>query len=112
MLVDMAGASVAGEVVGWGRVIEHRKGWRAASAYPTSLPLICGMCFVLRACIAPARWVCSSSTNPAIAVCECHTRQYRELRPSMRTVARAREVEAELIERYGVERAMPPVMSG
>ena len=36
--------SVVGQVAGWGRVIEHAKGWRAAKIYPLSLALICGTC--------------------------------------------------------------------
>jgi hypothetical protein len=109
--IDMLRASVMGRVMGWGRLIEHRKGWRAASAYPESLAVICAGCCVLDGRLTPADWICSSSTHPAIAACEHHTRQYREVCSSMQILAAAADVEAEMLERYGVERAAPPTMS-
>jgi hypothetical protein len=35
---------VVGTVSLWGTVIEHERGWRAASAYPARLGLVCSMC--------------------------------------------------------------------
>ncbi len=35
---------VVGTVSLWGRVVEHELGWRAASAYPAQLRLVCAMC--------------------------------------------------------------------
>ncbi len=35
---------VVGTVSLWGRVVEHERGWRAASAYPARLRLVCAMC--------------------------------------------------------------------
>jgi hypothetical protein len=36
--------TVLGTVSMWGRIIEHESGWRAASAYPARLGLVCPMC--------------------------------------------------------------------
>jgi hypothetical protein len=36
--------TVVGTVSLWGRVIEHESGWRAASAYPARLAVVCAMC--------------------------------------------------------------------
>jgi hypothetical protein len=35
---------VIGQVAGWGRVVQHTKGWRAAKVYPLSLAVICVGC--------------------------------------------------------------------
>jgi hypothetical protein len=37
-------APVIGQVALWGRVIEHRTGWRAEYAYPSRVRLVCGAC--------------------------------------------------------------------
>jgi len=37
-------APVVGTVSLWGTVIEHERGWRGASAYPSRLRLVCSMC--------------------------------------------------------------------
>jgi hypothetical protein len=36
--------TVLGTVSMWGRIIEHETGWRAASAYPARLGVVCAMC--------------------------------------------------------------------
>jgi hypothetical protein len=53
---------VVGEMKGWGRVIEHQLGWRAASAYPSSLSLVCHACRA-QAQWARADWVVSGSRS-------------------------------------------------
>ena len=37
-------APVVGTVSLWGTVIEHERGWRGASAYPSRVRLVCAMC--------------------------------------------------------------------
>jgi hypothetical protein len=109
--MDTLRASVMGRVIGWGRLIEHRKGWRAASAYPESLAVICAACCVSEGHLTPAQWICSSSSSHSgTAFCERHTRQYREVCSSTQVLAGAAEVETELLERYGAERAVPPTV--
>jgi hypothetical protein len=39
----IAGAAI-GQVSLWGRLVEHRRGYRAASAYPTRIRLVCVAC--------------------------------------------------------------------
>jgi len=69
------GGTVIGEIKGWGRVIEHSKGWRAASAYPSSLCLICHRCRMR------ADWVISRPLRADDV--------FRGAPPSMRAAVRA-----------------------
>jgi hypothetical protein len=84
-------------VAGWGRVIEHAKGWRASFGYPLSLAVICIGCLVWEGRFARADWICTS-----------HTREYLNMPCSMRRTTTATEAEGELLARYGVPRAEPP----
>lgn len=99
---------VIGRVAGWGRVIQHAKGWRAGFAYPMSLAVICVGCLVWRARFERADWICASPAGRRWATCEGHTREYLNMPCSMRRVMPAAEAEDELLARYHVARADLP----
>ncbi len=93
---------VAGRVAGWGRVIEHTKGWRAGFAYPLSLAVVCVGCLVWAGRFNRADWICTSPAGRRWATCERHTREYLNMPCSMRRTMTAAEAEYELLARYDV----------
>lgn len=99
---------VVGRVAGWGKVVEHRKGWRAGFAYPLSVAVICVGCLVCAGRFNRADWICTSPAGRRWATCEDHTREYLNMPCSMRRAMAAGEAERELLERYGVARADLP----
>lgn len=106
-LVGVFMPCVIGQVAGWGRVVEHTKGWRAAKVYPLSLALICVGCLLKRALLERANMVCSSAGGPLWALCEAHIGAYPG-RPRHIQACDAREAELSLTSRYGVRRAEIP----
>lgn len=96
---------VLGSVSGWGRVIEHRRGWRSTFAYPITLALSCGLCLRDRGCVSPADrvFVADRGGRRATALCRVHA-ALASPRPSSRSL-RAEAVESELLDLYGVARS-------
>jgi hypothetical protein len=99
---------VIGRVAGWGRVIEHTKGWRASFAYPLSLAVICVGCLAWEARFRRAAWICTAPSGRRWATCERHTREYLNMPCSMRRTVTSAEAESELLTRYGVPPAELP----
>jgi hypothetical protein len=99
---------VIGRVAGWGRVVQHTKGWRAGFAYPLSLAVICVGCLVTSARFERADWICTSPAGRRWATCEAHTDEYLSMPCSMRRTRTAAEAEFTLLARYNVARANLP----
>lgn len=112
--------SVIGQVAGWGRVVKHVKGWRAAVAYPRSLAIICSDCSASDSGYVPATWVdvgergeLSTNRHPLTqwlgqrSSRPCRTACHAHAGGVLSGVKRflAAEVEAELCARYGVFKA-------
>ena len=99
------GAGVIGRVAMWGRVIEHTHGWRAELAYPWQLRLICARCLRSRRFPGVAIVVAGDGEWPR-PLCADHGA----------TVAgravEARDVEAALLDRYGVEVLPQEMLAG
>jgi hypothetical protein len=104
----LASTCVVGRVAGWGRVVEHTKGWRAGFAYPLSLAVICVGCLGWSGRLARAHWICSSPAGRRWAACHEHTQESPRIPASMRLVMTAAEAEGQLLARYGVPRAELP----
>jgi hypothetical protein len=97
-------APVIGRVSLWGRTVEHERGWRAASAYPSRLRLACVWC----------TWVEPGPGTPAVVhrfgakrytLCERH-RGGIEVPDGRRSVPIATdpgELQARLLEAYAVD---------
>ena len=99
---------VIGQVAGWGRVVHHTKGWRAAKVYPLSLALVCVGCLAAPGLFRRADFVCSSVEGPPWATCEAHLGAYPSgPRDDMRACDAA-EAERALASRYGVHLAEIP----
>lgn len=98
-------ASVLGEVAGWGRVIDHQRGWRASNVYPQSLALICAWCLVSWLQLRPAEFICVSQNwaYDSCAACPAHVCEQSEISSGWQTIL-AREVEEGLLSKYGVAR--------
>ena len=92
---------VIGQVTGWGRVVQHTKGWRAAKVYPLSLALICVGCLATFGLFRRADFVCSSVKGPLWATCEAHLGVYPG-RPRHMHACDAEDAELALTSRYGV----------
>jgi hypothetical protein len=90
-----------GEIKGWGRVMDHQTGWRAASAYPSSLALICAKCN-RKGRWTRADWVVVLGSDRPVALCD----QHRDVRRG--TVHSAADVTARLLADYGVKEAPFP----
>jgi len=92
----IAGAAV-GQVSLWGRMVEHSRGYRAASAYPTRIRLVCV------ACLGEGR------AEPAAVVDRDASGERTRLRPLCErhaagvSLPRARPVEAALLATYQVD---------
>ena len=123
---------VVGEIKGWGRVMEHQLGWRAASAYPSSIFLFCAWCYgdghwtradwvgfgslseimttnvpTPRARTALVAAVMPDPDTP-MGICDRHW-DVPAARPPIRGhVHSAADVTARLLADYGVEEAAPP----
>ena len=102
---------VIGQVAGWGRVVQHTKGWRAAKVYPLSLALICVGCLLAHGSFRRADLVCSSVEGRLWAICEAHLGPY-PARPGHMHACDADEAELALASRYGVRRAEIPGHQG
>jgi hypothetical protein len=98
---------VLGTVSLWGRVIEHRAGWRAEFAYPDRLRLVCVACLSRGAGpgiperVVEMRAGAGGSGSRIEPLCAAHLAGRegsgtRVLRP-------ARDVQAELLSRYAVD---------
>ena len=83
----------------WGRVVEHERGMRAESAYPSRLAIVCGRCLVEGRGMVPARSMRGSASR---ALCRGHGAPWASARRTVRT-------EQALLARYGVERLPTPV---
>jgi hypothetical protein len=92
----IAGGAI-GQVSLWGRIARHRKGFRAATAYPARLRMVCVVC--LGAGVGrPAELVDrdrTSARDRLVPLCEAHAAG-RSLPPS-------RPIEQRLLSTYGVE---------
>jgi hypothetical protein len=99
---------VIGRVAGWGRVVQHTKGWRAGFAYPLSLTVICVGCLVTSSRFERADWICASPAGRRWTTCETHTGEYLNMPCSMRRTMAAADAEFELLARYHVARADLP----
>jgi hypothetical protein len=91
----IAGAAV-GQVSLWGRVAEHRRGYRAAIAYPSRLRLVCVPCLA-QGMGEPATRVDRDPSAPArlFPLCERHAEG--------RTLPPAAPVQERLLQSYLVE---------
>ena len=94
-LGKIAGAAV-GQVSLWGRIAEHRRGYRAAIAYPSRLRLVCVACLG-ESVGTPATRIDRDPSTPArlLPLCEAHS--------AGRTLPPARPVEERLLSTYLVE---------
>ena len=92
----IAGAAV-GQVSLWGRMVEHSRGYRAATAYPMRLRLLCVVCLG------------EGHGEPAVVVDREATSARTRLRPLCldhaegRPMPSARPIEASLLSAYHVE---------
>jgi hypothetical protein len=104
---------VIGQVAGWGRVIEHRKGWRAERAYPLSLAVICVGCLLTLGRFERAAGIYWSDRGTRFwATCGRH-KMDDLARAAANRVTDATEAEAKLLARYEVPRAeLPFVIRG
>jgi hypothetical protein len=92
----IAGAAI-GQVSLWGRVAQHRRGYRAATAYPARLRLVCVECLG-RGRGVPASRIDrdgSPSRPRLVPLCAAHA--------AGRSLPSARPVEQRLLSTYGVE---------
>ena len=100
--------AVMGQVLGWGRVVEHQRGWRAERAYPVSLSLFCSGCLIYQRRVVPAtfvrvlpKWNESLAAAPACDACGRERDRHPDRRHERQHEAPAHVVEAQLRERYG-----------
>jgi hypothetical protein len=93
-----ADASALGVVALWGRVIEHRRGYRAELAYPERLRLVCGRCLRQRVRAVPEA-VVPVEGGAFVAACARHAGSLWGAGP----VSGVEQVEAELLSVYAVE---------
>jgi hypothetical protein len=95
---------VVGTVSMWGRVVEHRLGWRSQFAYPARLRLVCSMC----------AWFEPGPGNPVVVhtvlgqlytLCEKHRGgiQLADTRVTKLTDIDPNDLQTRLLDRYGVE---------
>lgn len=117
------GVTVVGSVALWGRVVEHRFGYRAQFAYPQRLRLICGECLKLgmatvNECervvpVTTDRQLTRSELDPKeqelAAICSLHAESATRDDAS----DLAQEVQSELLSTYAVDVlntvVLPPV---
>jgi len=99
---------VIGQVIGWGRVIEHERGWRAAQVLPASLGVICTRCRVekrvLRRALSVVYW--GPDKKFTLALCARHgnyLKQKGQVRNKALDFVSADTVERHLIKRYRVK---------
>ncbi len=90
-----ADVCVVGAIAMWGTVVEHARGARSAKAYPARLALVCGPC--LRVGLVTSPSIVVGEAGPLTALCHFHQR--RDRRPGRP----AEEIQAELLDAYGVE---------
>jgi len=123
---------VVGEIKGWGRVMEHQLGWRAASAYPSSIFLFCAWCYS-EGHWTRADWVGFGSLSGIVVpnaltslrrmarvaalvpdpdtpmgICDRHWDAPANRPPIRGHVHSAADVTARLLADYGVKEAAPP----
>lgn len=91
-------ASALGIVALWGRVIEHRRGYRAELAYPERLRLVCGRCLRQRVRAVPEA-VVPVEGGAMVAACVPHAGSLWRAGP----VVGVAQVEAELLSVYAIE---------
>jgi hypothetical protein len=89
---------VVGQVSMWGRVIEHRHGWRAEFVYPARLRLVCGPC-LWRGRLPASPDVVLDQGDRLVPLCERHARAPRAVGREL-SVAGTQD---ELLATYGVE---------
>lgn len=100
--------AVMGQVLGWGRVVEHERGWRAERAYPVSLSLLCSSCLIYQGRVVPAtvvrvlrNWRDALAAFPECDACAGERNRHPDRRRERPDEAPAHVVEAQLRERYG-----------
>ena len=93
-----------GTVALWGRVIEHRLGYRGRLGYPQRCRLICPECFWREAAVAarPA-FVAVQPGGHAIALCAEHLDVARDCGISLDELKPAAEVERSILATYAVD---------
>src|SRR5215831_5147157 len=122
---------VVGGIKGWGRVMEHQTGWRAASAYPSSIFLFCAWCYseghwtradwvgfgslldvmMANAPTPRARTALGAAVMPHLdtpmGICDRHWDAPAERPPIRGHVHSAADITARLLADYGVKEAAP-----
>jgi hypothetical protein len=97
-------AAVVGTASLWGRVIEHDRGWRASSAYPSRVRLVCVMC----------AWFEPGPGEPVVVhafgrrvypLCDIHRSgiEVPDGRTSVPTDEDPRELQARLLDTYAID---------
>lgn len=99
----LGGPCVVGQIRGWGRVVVHRKGWRAERAYPRNLALVCGACLVLDGALRFADLLGWDPEGGEAGSCAAHLLGWPA--DVFGTFTEAADAEGALCERYGVGRA-------
>jgi hypothetical protein len=100
--------SVIGQVRGWGRVIEHERGWRASQVYPISLGVICTRCRVEKSELRCAVYVVYWGPNKQFTLALCarhgdHLKRKGQVRNKALDFVSADVVERSLLKRYVVK---------
>jgi hypothetical protein len=95
----------------WGRVMEHTLGWRAGSAYPQRLGLVCTVCLPRYGVTAPAEEVAVYGHGSLVPVCKAHLALAIEVGAVPRDAIRADLVLARLADAYAVE-PLPRIRAG
>ena len=91
------GATVVGTVSLWGRVIEHRRGYRSEFAYPSRLRLVCSTCLDSGWWSYSAPETVVECSGNLVAFCVDHMPDDDD------TSVPARGLQDEVLANYGVE---------
>lgn len=85
----------------WGRVAEHRLGWRAAVAYPSSITLVCHVCLFQRGVHAsPPDVVVGHRDGSLVPLCDDHLRVARACDQAFAALIPAETVFEDLTRSY------------
>ena len=97
--------AVLGTVALWGLIAEHDLGYRASSAYPQRVRLVCYLCFCLWALHAPGEVevVVRHRGGRMVPLCGPHLELSRRYDYPMPTVVSARAVTSALLSTYAID---------